>query len=173
MAAHLVPVLACTLDTVFLAAGYSVALKMHPEVQAVRDSVAAAAHIHNPLVLAAVLAYTGLTGFAQVALAAADTGSKKVRMHFDPEVLTAHWVVGTQVVAAVAVLEAHIHSLAAHLAGRKTDDCRRVSRSVQLPVPVDQSSEVLLQAHVVEVRRGLMLVLAWESAVGGARLVAP
>jgi hypothetical protein len=73
VAAHLVPVLAYTLDTVFLAAGYSVALKMHPEVQAVRDSVAAA-HIHSPLVLAAVVAHTGLTDFVQVALAAADTG---------------------------------------------------------------------------------------------------
>jgi hypothetical protein len=81
--------------------------------------------------------------------------------------------VGTQVVVAVAVLEAHIHSLAAHLVERKTDDCRRVSRSVQLPVPVGQSSEVLLQAHVVGVRRGLMPVLAWESVVGVARLVAP
>jgi hypothetical protein len=170
--AHSAPVLAYTLNIVLLVAGYLVVLKVHPKVQAVHGSVAAE-HIHNPLVLAAVVAYTDLTDFAQVVLAAADTRSKMARMGFDLEVLTMRWVGDTRVVAAVAVPEAHIRNLAAHLVARRTDDCRPVSHSVQLPVPADQSFEVLLQAHVVGVRRDLVLVSAWESVVGGAHLVAP
>jgi hypothetical protein len=81
--------------------------------------------------------------------------------------------VGTQVVDAVAVLEEHIRTLAAHPVGRKTDGCQLGNHTVRLTVPGGQSSGVLLQALFVGVRRDLILVLALESAVGVARLVVP
>jgi hypothetical protein len=77
------------------------------------------------------------------------------------------------VVAAVVVLEEHIHNLVAHPVGRKTGGYQRANRNVRLTAPGGRSSGALLQALFVGVRRDLTLVLALESAVEVAHLVAP